>query len=242
MATETRSEDEENSESDSSEDSDSEDSDSENSDSEDSDTGANADSDTAFYSCPAVRTGASTADCSANCLLHSHCGGPPESKCCYNGCGYSCMRPHPIPYIDLSSARVTACPDASEVPCLDTMGSCRREEFACEDDEDLCCDNGCASAVCISTELDSPCVTAVEMALAANTSELLGSYRPQCNSQGLFRGIQCHAHYCWCVESSSGEPISDIVPFERTNELACAGEQDNAIAAVVVVVVYEIMI
>ena len=195
-------------------------------DDEGSDGDLNSDSDSndegMFYSCPATRAGEST-DCTANCLLHSHCTDPPANKCCYNGCGYSCVRPHRIPYIDLSSARKTECPAESDVPCFETTGSCREDEFACDDDDDMCCDNDCGIAVCVSTELDSPCFTAVEIALN-NTSDRLGVYRPQCTTRGLFREIQCHAHFCWCVESDSGIPKSEIVPFEQTNQLACAGD------------------
>lgn len=132
------------------------------------------------------------------------------------------MQPHSIPYIDISSSYVEECPDSSDVPCAQAQGSCREEEFMCEEGE-MCCDNDCASALCISTTLGSPCFTAVQLAASTNTSKLLGRYKPQCTTQGLFREIQCHAHYCWCVVSQSGVPVSDIVPFEQANVLACAG-------------------
>ena len=175
-----------------------------------------------YYSCPATFPGSSS-ECTANCLLHSECNDSPTTKCCYNGCGYSCMHPHRIPFIDLSSAHPTECPDEGDVPCLETVGSCQEEEFACEEGVEMCCDNSCGISVCISTELDTPCFTAAKIAQTSNTSDLMGSYRPQCTSRGLFREIQCHAHFCWCVVSDSGVPLSDIVPFEQANVLACAG-------------------
>ena len=63
----------------------------------------------------------------------------------------------------------------------------------------------------------------MEVALSANTSELYGSYKPQCTSEGQFRQVQCHAHFCWCVESDTGVPVSDIVPFEQASVLTCTG-------------------
>ena len=178
-----------------------------------------SDAQTTFHSCPAVRAGTTT-DCDAECLLHGDC--PSHLKCCYNGCGYSCMQPHAIPFIDISSSYVKTCPDNSDVPCLEARGSCQEEDFLCDEGE-MCCDNDCATSICISTKPDSPCFTAVQLAVSTNASNMFGRYKPQCTTQGLFREIQCHAHFCWCVESQSGVPVSDIVPFEQANVLACAG-------------------
>lgn len=203
-----------------------------------------------FYSCPAVRAGASD-HCEADCLLHSECDS--NLKCCYNGCGYSCMQPHQIPYVELAPAYTDECPAVGDVPCLDEDEeeeweeegeeereeedseedseegsdevSCREEEFSCDSNE-MCCDNECESAVCVSRDLYSPCFAAVALSLNVSSSEVYGRYRPMCTTRGLFREIQCHAHFCWCVEADTGVPLSDTVPFEQANVLACAGEAE----------------
>lgn len=183
----------------------------------------------AFLSCPAVHTGTS-ADCVADCLLHSECSS--SLKCCYNGCGYSCMTAHTIPYIDISSSYITECPAPSDMPCADVRGSCREEGagFGCQVGE-MCCDTDCGSALCMSSVLESPCFVAVAVALSPNSTQLtVEGYRPQCTSQGNFRQIQCHAHYCWCVNPDSGVPLSDIVPFQQANVLACAGKNTVVLA------------
>ena len=201
-----------------------------------------------FHSCPAVRAGASDS-CTAECLLHSEC--PAHLKCCYNGCGYSCVQPTQIPYIDLEPVYTDECPAVSDVPCLDeeeeeesegsesewdsgTMesegesseeGSCREEGYVCDRNE-LCCDNDCGSAVCVERELESPCLVAVAISLNMSAAQrVYGRYKPLCTTEGLFREIQCHAHFCWCVEEETGVPLSDTVPFEQANVLACAGKE-----------------
>ena len=170
-----------------------------------------------------MRKGSST-DCDIECLVHSECTSP--FKCCYNGCANSCVQPHRIPYIDISTASSKGCPGTSDVPCAKTQGSCRDEGFNCGEDE-VCCDNDCSSAVCIPKEDSTPCFAAVNVALSAasnSSNGRLGAYRPLCTTEGYFREIQCHSHYCWCVESLTGRPTTDIVPFEQLNTLSCAGK------------------
>ena len=174
-----------------------------------------------FYSCPAVREGVAGI-CEHQCSLHSEC--PHSQKCCYNGCGHTCQSPVTIPYVLLSEA--TSCPSPNEVPCLrqeGTMGSCRDPQFACNEGE-ICCDNGCSSAVCLSLSNLTPCYTAKRVLLGNSTAPLLGAYRPRCESDGRFKEIQCHEHYCWCVENSTGRPRTDMVPFEKIGSLECSSK------------------
>lgn len=175
-----------------------------------------------YYSCPAVRPSKTPESCNANCRSHSDCSSP--LQCCYDGCGYSCTQPSHIPYIHLpSSSAAGGCPSPNLVPCAKASGSCLDEGYSCNGDS-RCCENSCSGAVCLSTVDSTPCFTAVGIALLSNSSqELLGRYKPLCTTQGLFRGIQCHEHYCWCVEVQSGRPLSDIVPFEQADVLECAG-------------------
>ena len=48
-------------------------------------------------------------------------------------------------------------------------------------------------------------------------ASLIGAYLPQCEEDGSFSLLQCHAStgYCWCVNGQSGVPISDLVRFEQ---------------------------
>ena len=52
--------------------------------------------------------------------------------------------------------------------------------------------------------------------ITRNTS-LIGAYVPQCNSDGSFSSVQCHAStgYCWCVNVQTGEPASGVIRFGR---------------------------
>ena len=174
-----------------------------------------------FFSCPAVRED-TAGICEHECSLHSEC--PHSKKCCYNGCGHTCTPPVTIPYVPLPKA--TGCPPPDDVPCVDDEereGSCRDPKFACGEGE-VCCDNGCSSAVCLGRSELVPCFTAREILEGNGTGQaLMGAYRPQCNEDGHFRHIQCHEHFCWCVESLTGRPLSDIVPFEKSDALECSG-------------------
>ena len=178
-----------------------------------------------YYSCPAIRPTNSPENCKTNCQSHSDCSS--SLHCCYDGCGYSCIQPTRIPYIQLPSpSAADGCPSPSSVPCAKTTSSnvsCMDDGNSCSS-SNMCCENSCSEAVCLSTVDSTPCFSATEIVLLSNSSlELLGSYKPLCTTQGLFRGIQCHEHYCWCVETQSGKPLSDIVPFERADVLECAG-------------------
>ena len=150
--------------------------------------------------------------------MHSDC--PHSKKCCYNGCGHTCQSPVTIPYVPLSESR--SCPPPSEVPCVKGQGSCRDPQFACNAGE-ICCDNECASAVCLKLENQSPCFTARKILRGNETTPLLGAYRPACDGDGHFKKVQCHEHYCWCVENSTGRPLTDVVPYEKLGTLDCSG-------------------
>ena len=181
---------------------------------------------TVYYTCPVVEPNENPEDCVTTCESHSDCSSP--LYCCYDGCGYSCSQPSRIPYIRLESySNEDACPSPSEVPCADMadgLGSCLNDDYSC-DEGSICCENACSSALCLSTADSTPCFTAVKMAISSNSSTgLLGTYEPRCTTQGLFRAIQCYENYCWCVDTKTGEPLSDIVPFQLAHVLECTGE------------------
>jgi hypothetical protein len=52
---------------------------------------------------------------------------------------------------------------------------------------------------------------------------MLGQFIPKCNEQdGSFLGLQCFSHYCWCVDTASGEPTSDMRESGNLGDLECA--------------------
>lgn len=63
----------------------------------------------------------------------------------------------------------------------------------------------------------------LQLSLGNSSEPMLGAYRPHCDQDGLFTEIQCHEHYCWCVETDTGRPTSDMVPFENSDDLPCTG-------------------
>lgn len=171
-----------------------------------------------FYSCPAIREGEEAGICVAECTKDSECLS--ETKCCYTGCGYSCMTPETISYVPLPF--LEECPDSSDVPCALTGGSCADTKFNCDEEKSLCCENDCASAVCVSRVGPAPCRIARKI-VKENNETMLGSYRPQCDFDGHFREIQCHEHYCWCVDIYTGKPNTDHVAVESLDSLSCSG-------------------
>lgn len=175
-----------------------------------------------FHSCPPVREDDEAGICVAECTLNSEC--PQDVHCCYTGCGYSCMTPEVIPYIPLPT--LATCPPTSAVPCVLDEGSCdvdTSSDSDCDDGVSLCCENNCGGAVCVSPTGSTPCRDARRMAQERNETQdsMVGRFAPQCDTDGRFRPIQCHEHYCWCVHTLTGEPESDMVAFEHLDNLGC---------------------
>lgn len=171
-----------------------------------------------FHSCPAVREEEEAGICVAECTLDSECS--PGTKCCYTGCGYSCMTPEIVPYIPIPI--LDTCPPTDQVPCAQTLGSCEEEEseFACDTDTSLCCENDCSSSVCVYRTGPIPCKNARKISQEGNGT-LVGVFSPQCDFDGYFKSIQCQEHFCWCVDPRTGKPESDMVAFENIDSLLC---------------------
>lgn len=51
------------------------------------------------------------------------------------------------------------------------------------------------------------------------TSNLIGSYRPQCTQQGMFKSKQCHGStgYCWCVTPHGKRRLDPVPPGSQLN-------------------------
>ena len=127
--------------------------------------------------------------------------------CCSNGCGHSCMAPVYVPY----HPPPLICPSVSS----DTVGICSEEcGNGCSETDELCCSNGCGHS-CIKGMVPSPLCSHIREGLL-NGTVLIGGYVPQCEEDGSFTQHQCHGStgYCWCVNTSTGYPISDQIRFK----------------------------
>lgn len=52
------------------------------------------------------------------------------------------------------------------------------------------------------------------------TSNLIGSYKPQCTKEGMYQSKQCHGStgYCWCVTPYGKRRLEPVPPG---NQLKC---------------------
>ena len=167
-----------------------------------------------FYSCPEIPQDM-VGICSDECTDDSDCEN--ETKCCSNGCGHVCKVPVRIPYYDPP----LECPDLSG---NQNAGICEEDcsdNTECTNEGELCCSNGCGTA-CMEAVLVSPRCSAVRDQVLNGTA-LIGPYIPQCEDDGNFSPTQCWGSTgsCWCVDTQSGEPVSDMIRFK---EPQCASE------------------
>ncbi len=153
------------------------------------------------YSCPPVSSDEAGL-CSEDCSDDSDC--PTPHKCCSNGCGHVCTPPTLTPY--------TPPPHLCPTPNDDIAGMCTEECNTTSCDSGYqCCSNGCGRS----------CVSICN--LVSTNQTLIGAYRPQCEDDGLFSAVQCHAStgYCWCVDTLSGEPRSELIRGEEPQCSEC---------------------
>ena len=102
---------------------------------------------------------------------------------------------------------VLVCPEVEEGVagvCVEECGE------GCGDE--LCCSSGCGHVCTEGVPLTPLCASVRDHAM--NTS-MMGAFVPQCETDGSFSTVQCHAStaFCWCVSEDTGEPISDMVRF-----------------------------
>ena len=171
---------------------------------------------TSFLSCPVLEDGMAGI-CVDSCASDNDCNS--DEKCCSNGCGHICMTAVSIPFVAPRN-----CPEHwDEIicdynECIDTCGESK-----------VCCQNGCGSSVCVDGVLHPdgvappyPCRQTVN---SMTRTGLLGVFEPQCSeADGSFKAVQCFSHYCWCVNTASGEPTSDMVESSDMERLNCSGE------------------
>ncbi len=147
--------------------------------------------------------------CSEECASDSDCSeGDSNNKCCYNGCGHVCTVATEIPY----HAPPLVCPEVEP----DMVGLCSEEcnvTDGCSDADKICCYNGCGH-VCTQGIPPTPLCAVVRDQVM--NSSLIGAYVPQCEENGTFSSVQCHAStgYCWCVATETGEPVTGMLRFQ----------------------------
>ncbi|VDO25270.1 unnamed protein product, partial [Haemonchus placei] len=126
---------------------------------------------------------ASNGDCSRHCLIDEQC--PSSQKCCFNGCGLSCV------------ARIQH-----------EVRSYRGKDPECMTDGDCsalrkCCSDGCTRR-CTAPDLTTHCVHARLAALAIYESDS-SVFVPECDSNGDYTPIQTHYGLKWCVDKIGRE-------------------------------------
>ena len=151
--------------------------------------------------------------CSEECGSDDDCNS--DQKCCSNGCGHTCMDPVSIPYM----APPRECPEEDEGPVLCDGQECTTDSC---DNSQLCCENSCGSRLCVDGVLPPyPCTRTID---GMSGGDMLGSFIPRCREEdGSFLALQCFSHYCWCVDTASGEPTSDMVESGSVGALECSG-------------------
>ena len=106
-----------------------------------------------------------------------------------------------------------ACPDM-----LDTLGTCTDD---CDrtncNDGNICCESSCGQTCTAGTPRTPLCPSVQSQ---NERTGLLGRFIPRCNQDGSFLEVQCHEHYCWCVNVLTGDPVSDGIEGE---EPQCGG-------------------
>lgn len=92
-----------------------------------------------------------------------------------------------------------------------TLGVCVEEcssDNDCDDVGTICCRNGCGRT-CVTG--NSPAQLCPSIRRRNEEAGLLGSFRPSCEEDGSFSPVQCHEGFCWCVDVTSGQPVSEGV-------------------------------
>jgi hypothetical protein len=122
-----------------------------------------------------------------DCADHSD-----ASNCSYGLSGSVYLQPSDIPQ---------QCPDAMDLPAV-CDGTCGR---GCGEGE-ACCTTGCGMA-CVATIPVRPlCRSIVRQ---SRQMQLLGAFVPSCEEDGSFSVQQCRDRYCWCVDTQTGQPVTD---------------------------------
>ena len=152
--------------------------------------------------CPVFADGIGT--CEESCTTDDNCSS--SQLCCSNGCGHSCAETTSLPYY----SPPMSCPGIDPL-----FGIFCTLDFGCKGHDqcgsgELCCPTGCGS-ICKTAVIPMPLCT--EVNAQASSSALLGTFVPECDSQGNFSLVQCHEGMCWCADPVTGVPTSSPVMF-----------------------------
>uniref|UniRef100_A0AC34RIU7 Uncharacterized protein n=1 Tax=Panagrolaimus sp. JU765 TaxID=591449 RepID=A0AC34RIU7_9BILA len=158
-------------------------------------------------------------NCAAECRSDVDC--PSTSKCCFDGCGLSCMNvqfaPNPFqhrPESKLGIVRIDSLkhnkeilsPLLAECPDLPKNGGTQSCNTECKTDSDCrglrrCCAVGC-SRICVYPQKTTGCLH------EAISHELYSiRHAPRCTPAGNYDEVQCDDERCFCVDQLSGVEI-----------------------------------
>ncbi|KHJ87891.1 WAP-type 'four-disulfide core [Oesophagostomum dentatum] len=144
----------------------------------------------------------SNGDCFRHCVTDEECAS--GQKCCFNGCGMSCVAA-------LFSAPPSLSIHIGECLPAKSLGAfCvqRSKESECSEDTDClplrkCCSDGCVRR-CTFPEITTHCIHARLAALAIRDYDSSG-FVPECDSNGDYQQIQSHYGLKWCVDKHGKE-------------------------------------
>ncbi|KHJ78861.1 WAP-type 'four-disulfide core, partial [Oesophagostomum dentatum] len=147
----------------------------------------------------------SNGDCFRHCVVDEECAS--GQKCCFNGCGMSCVAA-------LFSAPPSLSIHIGECLPAKSLGAfCvqRSKESECSEDTDClplrkCCSDGCVRR-CTFPDITTHCIHARLAALAIRDYDSSG-FVPECDSSGDYQQIQSHYGLKWCVDKH-GKEIPD---------------------------------
>ena len=142
--------------------------------------------------------------CVAYCTINRDC--PENTTCCPHGCGYACAKTIIVPY----QTPPLICPVESGILCLE----CNNE---CSEAGEICCATKDCVYSCTKAVIPSPLCS--YMREKASVSSKAEEYVPECKEDGSFLEQQCYGStgQCWCADSSSGKPTSELFRFREKN-------------------------
>ncbi|VDP03126.1 unnamed protein product, partial [Soboliphyme baturini] len=147
--------------------------------------------------------------CTIECRSDYDCAG--NGKCCFNGCGMSCIYNEALTNRILN--KIGQCPKPLTIHLKKPQSSC---SSSCASDQDCagsqkCCKSSCG-AQCAYPEIATGCLhQRATFELLKDESPYNQLDLPTCDIDGMFEAIQCNKNHCFCVNEKGWE-----VPGTRT--------------------------
>ena len=167
-----------------------------------------------ILSCPPIQPGIG-GTCVEECSGDDECD--EGERCCFNGCGHTCQTALVIPYYDPP----LVCPVIDSLFAACVLECNLDDNSGCDEDE-LCCRTSCGT-ICSEGVIPDPLCPVLLERLPVS---VIGAYIPQCDDNDSFSAVQCHEStgYCWCVNTKTGRPVSDLYPREVLPNCSCESQ------------------